>query len=110
MIRTNKELMQVLTAIPGFSKKVAYHAFPADKAVPLPVILYEVARSNNFGADDCVYYPVNHYEVQLYTANKEPATEAALETALQSAGIFWEKTETYLPEERCYQIIYEIEL
>lgn len=110
MTRTNKELYQVLTGIPGFAKKVAYHAFPADKKVSLPVIIYEVARSNNFGADNGVYYPVNHTEVQLYTVDKEPDIEAALEAALKGADIFWDKTETYLPDERCYQIIYEFEL
>lgn len=110
MIRTIADLFRVLAGVPGFVGKVAYHAFPADKKVALPVILYEIARSNNYGADDKVYYPVNHIEVQLYTAGKEPATEEALETALANAGIFWEKTEAYLSEERCFQIIYEFEI
>ena len=110
MIKTLKELKDVLASVPGFSGKVAYHAFPADKPVPLPVIVYDVARSTNFGGDNIVYHPINQIQVQLYTVGKEPATEAALEAALNAAEAYWEKTETYLPDERCYQIIYELSI
>lgn len=110
MTQTLQELYSVLTAITGFSGKVAYHAFPEDQAVDLPVIVYDVVRSANFGGDNIVYQPISQIEVQLYTVNKDLTSEAALEAALKSAGIFWQKSETYLQDERCYQIIYEFSL
>ena len=110
MIDTLQKLYTTLTAITGFSGKVAYHAFPEDQAVDLPVIVYDVVRSNNFGGDNKVYHPINQIEVQLYTVNKDLTSEAALEAALNAADAFWEKTETYLPDERCYQIIYELSI
>jgi len=110
MISTLQELYTALTAITGFEHKVAYQSFPEDQAVDLPVIVYEVVRSDNFGGDNVVYHPINQIEVQLYTVNKDLTSEAALEAALKGAGIFWNKTETYLPDERCYQIIYEFSL
>lgn len=87
---------------------VTYRAWPVKKAPPLPYICYLVSYSNNFGADNCVYYPVNHIQVELYTELKDPNAEDKVETALSS--LFWEKTEEYIDSEKCYQILYEIEV
>ena len=63
-----------------------------------------------FFADDKVYLPVNHVDISLYTALKSPETEARVEEALDRADIPWNKTETFIDSEHCYQIIYEIEV
>ena len=47
-------------------------------------------------------------EIELYTETKRPDLEAHLETVLSS--FCWEKAEEYLDDERCYEIIYEIEV
>lgn len=102
---TLEELNELLetTGLP-----VAYREWPEDSAPPLPFICYLVAYSNNFAADGVVYLPVNHIQVELYTKLKDQATEAKVETAL--AQFVWNKTETYIDTERCYQIMYEIEV
>ena len=87
---------------------VTYHSWPESKAPPMPYICYYVSGSDNFAADGVVYYPVNQLQVELYTELKEPEAEAALETAL--AFFYWNKTETYIDTEQCYQIVYEIEV
>lgn len=87
---------------------VAYRAFPVGKAPPLPFICYLVGYSNNFNADDRVYQPIDHISIELYTEYKDLTSEALVETALD--GICWEKSEEYLDDERCYEIIYEIEV
>lgn len=89
---------------------VAYYKFPADEEQELPVIAFLETGSNNFAADDRVYQKVSSFDVELYTQFKDPATEALVEAALSSASIVWEKTETYLDTELCYEIIYEIEV
>lgn len=100
-----KEIEEILktTGLP-----VTYYAWPEKAAPPLPYICYLAAYSNNFSADGCVYIPIDHIQIELYTKLKEPATEAKVEQALSS--LFWEKTETYIDTERCYQILYEIEV
>ena len=30
--------------------------------------------------------------------------------ALTTAGIYWDREETYIDDERCYEIIYEVEI
>lgn len=87
---------------------VTYRAWPEGNAPPMPYICYLCAYSSNFIADGEVYFPINHVQVELYTALKSPDVEAQVESAL--AGIPWEKTETYIDSEKCYQILYEIEV
>ena len=87
---------------------VGFYAWPEKKPPALPYICFLTAYSNNFGADDRVYYPVAHYQIELYTRCKDPEAEGKVEQALSS--YFWEKTETYLDTERCFQILYEVEV
>ena len=87
---------------------VAYRAWPEEEAPPLPFICYLVAYSNNFGADNRVYHRISHIQVELYTRQKDQQAEDKVEQALSS--FYWEKTEEYIDTERCYQILYEIEV
>lgn len=87
---------------------VAYRSWPEEEAPPLPFICYFCAYSNNFSGDSGVYYKINHVQVELYVKLKDPEAEDKVEQALSS--FFWEKTETFLETENCYQIIYEIEV
>lgn len=102
---TLKELEKQLetTGLP-----IVYRAWPEKKAPPLPFICYLTAYSNNFGADNEVYQKINHIQVELYTKLKDPELEDKVEQALSS--FFWNKTEEYIDSERCYQILYEIEV
>lgn len=106
---TLAELSDVLvsTGIP-----TTYHSWhDVDGERPsLPFITYQVAYSNNFDADNRVYFPVQHVDISLYTAIKAPETEGTLEAALDAAELPWEKTETFLDSEHCFQIIYEVEV
>lgn len=97
-----KDLLEI-TGIP-----VAYRAFPAGKAPPLPFLCYLFSYTNNFDADDRVYQVINRVTIELYIEAKDPATEAKVEAVLD--GLCWEKSEEYLDDERCYEIIYEIEV
>ncbi len=87
---------------------VAYLSWPENGAPQMPYICYYVSGSNNFAADGIVYYPIIQIQVELYTELKDLKAENALETALSS--FYWNKTETYIDTENCYQIAYEIEV
>lgn len=48
------------------------------------------------------------YTVELYEPTPDDAAEAALESAIDAAGLTWEKQDRYwLPDEQRYQVIYE---
>lgn len=101
-------LEQIKVMLESTGLPVTYRAWPKNKAPNLPYICYLVAYSNNFGADNAVYYPISHLQIELYTNLKDPETEDNVEKALSS--LFWEKSEYYIDSEQCYQIIYEIEV
>lgn len=101
-------LEELKTLLESTGLPVAYRAFPVGQAPDLPFICYLVEYSNNFDADNRVYYPINHITIELYTEFKSPESEALVETALQD--VCWEKTEEYLDDERCFEIVYEIEV
>ena len=87
---------------------VTYREWSENAAPPLPNICYLAAYSNNFAADGEVYCKINRVQVELYTKLKDLEAEAKVESALYS--FYWEKTESYINTEKCYQILYEIEV
>lgn len=106
---TLKKLHQILesTGIPT----VYYSWSTQDGDRPsLPFICYNTPFSSNFFADNIVFLSIEHVQIELYTKYKEPTIEAALERVLAENEIAWEKTETYLDSENCFQIIYETEV
>lgn len=107
---TLKELNAALQTIPGFTKKVAYRAFPVGKAPKLPFICYLCTNTNNFDADESVYQVIQEVDIELYTAKKDEASETAVEDKLNECGLVWEKYEEYLDSENCYMITYSTSL
>ena len=101
-LEENKKLLET-AGLP-----VAYRAFPVGNAPPLPFVCYLFSSTNNFNADDAVYQVINRISIELYTESKDLEAENAVEAALK--GLCWEKSEEYLDDEQCYEIIYEIEV
>lgn len=101
---------QVRAIIERAGLPVAYRAWRENSAPGLPYCVYYAGRANNFAADGVVYHTAQRYTIELYTEDKDPATEEKLEAVLTGAGIFWTKDETYIESERMNEIIYEIEV
>lgn len=87
---------------------VVYGAFPEKDAPSLPVICYLETDSVNFYADGVVYYSESGVQVELYLKYRSFLVESKVEKALKAFA--WEKSVDYLSSERCFQIIYEIEV
>jgi hypothetical protein len=102
---TLSELKDILksTGLP-----VVYRAWPEQQAPPLPYICYLCVGNKTIYADASVYFQCAEVHVELYTRMKDPETEATVEAALKD--FHWTKSETYIDTERCYQILYEIEV
>lgn len=49
-------------------------------------------------------------DIELYTDEKSPDTEAQLEALLDGAGLFYDKTESYIESEKLYEVLYELEV
>ena len=102
---TQEELYQALKAI-GYP--VAYGSFSSP--VTPPFITYQFAYSNDMMADNVNYVAIDDFQIELYTAKKDLAAEQKVQDKLKELGLPYRKFETYLDEEKMFQILYEIQI
>ena len=81
-----------------------------DDPPELPYLIYLFAESDNFGADNVVYYDISNFDVELYSDEKDVDSEATLETLFSENEIYYEKYEEYIESEKMYQVLYEIQI
>lgn len=101
-------LEQVADMLAATGYPVAFQEWKQGAVPPLPYIVYLSPYTNNFAADGAAYFVVNHVQIELYTALRDPVAEGKVEQALSS--VFWEKETNYLDTEKCFQTLYEIEV
>lgn len=87
---------------------VAYWSFPEGEAPDMPYICYFEKDTNNFFADGTTYQVIKRIAVELYTKIKDIEAEEKVETTL--SPFCWNKDETFLDDENCYEVIYELEV
>lgn len=86
---------------------VAYDHFLEKQA--LPYALYLDVGSNNFMADDQVFYEDTFYDLEIYTENKNPALESQVESIFNALKIVWKRLPTaYIQTEKMYQTVYQL--
>jgi len=102
-----EEIVRMLSEI---GLPFAYHHFAEGESPDPPFLIYLSPGSHNFAADGKVYFKVDLLDVELYTDKKEPDIEARVEAAFDAAGLFYDKTESYIEEEKLYEVLYEMEV
>jgi hypothetical protein len=85
---------------------VAYEEFQGLKAPPY--ITFKEAYSADFYADDQNYAPIANYDVDLFTAKKDPASEELLEGLFKATDTTYTKTEATLEQDHLRQVTYTI--
>jgi len=88
----------------------AYDHFAEGESPEPPFICYLLPGSDNFAADGRVYFKINEVRVELYTDTKDVFVEKQVEDALDSQGIFYNKSEVWISEERLYEVMYSFEV
>ena len=88
----------------------AYDHFAEGEAPDPPVLCYLLPGSDNFSADGRVYHRISEVRLELYTDRKDPDAEQNVETALDAAGIFYNKTETWIDSEKLYEVLYSFDM
>ena len=104
---THSDLMSILkeTGIP-----FAYDHFAEGESPSPPFICFLLPGSDNFSADGEVFYKVSEVRVELYTDEKKTDLENTVETIFDNHDIFYDKSETWIPEEKLYEILYSFEV
>ena len=88
---------------------IAYDHFAEGESPDPPFICFLFPGSDNFSADGTVYLKIRNVNVELYTDLKDPELETRLETVLDRHGIFYQKTEVWIEEEKLYEVLYQFE-
>lgn len=101
-------LEQVAELIESIGLPWCYSHFAQTPA--LPYVVYYYPSENDVHADDSNYVNRRQMHVELFTATKDPDTEADVEAALRGAGLTWYKQTDFLNDETLYQTTYEMEV
>lgn len=106
---TRKELEDILvsTGLP-----TVFYSFKASgkEVALLPYIVYLTPSTENFGADNKVYKKTTNYNIELYSEEKDEQSEQKIEDVLDTASIFYNKTEAYIEKEEFYEVLYRIQI
>lgn len=105
---TLEELKNVLSS--AFPGKVCYRAWKTGTEPNLPWVCYYETGEVAEPADNVAYESFSEITVELYSETKDEASENALESALTSAEIYYEKECTYIDSEKLYETIYTMEV
>lgn len=88
----------------------AYYQFEEGQGSECPFIVFYYPARNDYAADGENYAKIENLTIELYTANKDFEIEAKLETVLGSNDLYFEKSETYIDSEKCFEIVYTMEV
>ena len=88
----------------------AYDHFEEGEAAEPPFVCYLLPQSNHFSADGKVYLKITEVHIELYTDSKDPAVEEKVIAVLDSYGIFYDQTETWIDSEKLYEVLFSFEI
>ena len=89
---------------------VAYDHYAEGESPKPPFLVYLYPSADDFSADGKNYCRINLLHVELYTDIKSPQVEGAVETVLEEHDFFYTKSETWIPEEKLYEVLYTMEV
>lgn len=81
-----------------------------NQEVEPPYLLYLFSYSDDLIADDKNYYSISNFQIELYTNKKDLASEKLVEDKLKSIELPYKKMETYISDEKVFQILYEVQI
>lgn len=101
---------EVKTIINSIGLPVAYFSFPEKEAPVLPYLIYFYPEMRPETADNTHHAQICSLILELYTETKDFDVESSVDTALLNAGFVFGKEETYLNDEKMYEVIYQMEV
>ena len=103
---TYKEIAELIESI---GLPFTYDSFPDNIAPSLPYIVFNYPNRDDFGADNTNYSKITVLNIELYTASKDFELENRVESVLSESGFYYEKNESYIRNENCFLITYDME-
>ena len=104
------EMEKLLSVLDSIGIPYAYDHFAEGESPEPPFLCYLLPGSSNFSADGKVYHRISEVRLEMYTDFKDLASERKVEDALDAAGIFYNKTETWIDSEKLYEVLYSFDM
>ncbi len=101
---------EVMGMVAEMGLPYAYHHFAEGESPEPPFLVFLYPEADNFAADGVVYFKMNRLHIELYTDAKQPELEERIEAVLLRNGIFYGKSETWIEQEKLYEILYGMEV
>lgn len=101
---------RLLAVLREFGVPFAYDHFAEEESPEPPFLCYLLPGSNHFAADGRVYFKIHEVRLELYTDYKDMGLEQRLESLLDGARIFYQRSETWIESERLYEVLYAFEM
>ena len=101
---------EINTIIESIGLPYNYDHFEDETDVIPPFITFAFTDSDDLMADNTNYQMIRPLSIFLYTRLKDFETEAKVEGILTANGFTYGRSETYLSNEKLFQIIYETEV
>lgn len=101
---------EIAKMVEGFGVPFAYYMFADNTGQQPPFICFYYPGIDDAYADNSNYQRITQLVIEVYTDNKDFALETTVETGLAAAGLTYQKSETYIDEEKLYMVTYESEV
>ena len=101
---------QVATMINSIGIPYAYYQFPDGTGQACPFICFFFSDSNDLAAENTNYQKIRTLNIELYTDNKDFSLEETVETVLNSNGLVYDRSESYLDSERMFMVVYTTDI
>ena len=101
---------KLLSILDSIGIPYAYDHFAEGESPEPPFLCYLLPGSDNFSADGKVYHKICEVRLELYTDYKDLASEQKVEDTLDAAGLFYNKTETWIDSEKLYEVLYSFDM
>ena len=101
---------KLLSILDSIGIPYAYDHFAEGESPEPPFLCYLLPGSDNFSADGKVYHKISEVRLELYTDYKDLASEQKVEDTLDAAGLFYNKTDTWIDSEKLYEVLYSFDM
>lgn len=100
----------ISTMIESIGLPFAYYQFSEGTSQAPPYVVFFYSNIDDLYADESNYQRIVTLNIELYTAEKDFDSEAAVEAVLAENDLTYYKEENYIDSEKLYQIAYEMEV
>lgn len=99
-------IKEVISRLENYTVQCRFSHFSKEVVPPFMVYLVD---SDNFNADNKVYYSKKNIQLELYTRENTLGEEEKLESYFDDCGIIWNKSsQSWIDEEKVMMTVYSL--